>query len=61
MFEYDIFLHAPDDPAWTPRSSFKVYALSDEAVVALYPHADRIYRCGSDGGCLFMRMKISKS
>jgi len=57
MFEYDVFLHAADDPAWTPRSSFTVHAVSDDAVVEAFPTADRIYRRGRDGGCIFMRMR----
>ena len=61
MFEYDIFLHAADDPAWTPRSSFTVYAVSDDAVVAAFPNADRIYLRGANGGCIFMRMRVCKS
>lgn len=59
MFEYVVFLKHYDDPTWTPRSSFTVYAVSDDAVVACYSHADRIYRRGRDGGCIFMKMQTS--
>lgn len=44
MWEYHVFLHAPDDPGWGPKSAFSVHAVSDEAVRLAYPHADRIYR-----------------
>jgi hypothetical protein len=44
MWEYHVFLHAPNDPAWGPRSAFSVYAPSDECVRDIFPNADRIYR-----------------
>ena len=44
MTEYHIFLHGPDDPAWTPRSTFTVYAPSDTAIRDIFPNADRLYR-----------------
>lgn len=44
MWEYHVFLHHYDDPAWSLASLVVVYAPSDEAVKTAYPSADRIYR-----------------
>jgi hypothetical protein len=44
MWEYHIFLHGPDDPAWGVSSVFTVHAVGDDAVRSAFPHADRIYR-----------------
>lgn len=52
MFEYDVFLHAPDDPAWVP--SFTVHGVDNASVIEAFSHADRIYLRGD---CIFMRSK----
>ena len=44
MWEYHIFLHAPDDPAWGPKSTFVIHAPSDEVIRDIFPNANRIYR-----------------
>ena len=44
MWEYHVFLHGPNDPAWGPKSAFAVWAPSDEAIRDIFPNADRIYR-----------------
>ena len=52
MWEYDVFMNGPDDPRWTTRSCFRVWAVSDEAVRTAYPQADRIYRLGRNCGAV---------
>lgn len=47
MIEYHIFPTSPDALHW--KASFRVHAVSDEAVCSAFPGVDRIYRF--DGLC----------